>query len=87
MKKSHKRIIALGAAFALIVGCRGQASTPAPGPHASPRLTISGTILDPAGAPAPGVVLQLGPPKKAEVKSDEAGKYTITWKGLPDLVH
>lgn len=86
MEKPHKWIIVLGTAFALNVACRGQTAIPAPGRDVSPPLTISGTICDPSGAPAPGVVLQLGPPRKAEVKSDETGKYTVTWKGRPGLV-
>ena len=89
MKKRHKRIIALGAAFALNVVCQGQTFTPAPGPNGSPPLTISGTIFDPSGAPAPGVVLVLpagAAGSNAELKSDETGKYTFTWKGLPQLV-
>jgi hypothetical protein len=89
MRKRHQRIIALGAAFALNVVCQGQTLTPAPGPNGSPPLTISGTIFDPSGAPAPGVVLVLPPAaagSNAEVKSDETGKYNFTWKGLPQLV-
>ena len=87
MKKSHKRIIALGAALALNVVCQGQTATPAPGPKGRSPLTISGTIFDPSGAPAPGVVLQLGPAARSdtEVKSGATGKYTFTWKGRPGL--
>jgi hypothetical protein len=87
MKKPYKRIFALGAALALNWICQGQTSAPAD-PKAGPPQTISGTIFDPSGAPAPGVVLVLPPGaagSNAEVKSDETGKYTFTWKGRPDL--
>jgi hypothetical protein len=79
--KFGKRVFVLGAVLALNQICYGQSLTPAAGSNAPAPPNISGTIFDPSGAPAPGVVLELLPASassRRQVKSDETGKYTLS---------
>ena len=48
------------------------------------RLTTSGTVFDPSGAPAPGVLISVPPLANANppVQSDAGGKYQIGWQTM-----
>jgi protocatechuate 3,4-dioxygenase beta subunit len=45
-------------------------------------VTTSGTVFDPSGAPAPGVLLAMLPSGglRSPIQSDANGKYTLQWK-------
>jgi protocatechuate 3,4-dioxygenase beta subunit len=48
------------------------------------RITTSGTVFDPSGKPAPGVLLAMVPSGglRTPVQSDANGKYTLQWPAL-----
>ncbi len=46
-------------------------------------VTITGTVFDPSGAPAPGVEMSLMPRGQSQdSKSDAGGKFTVSWPPL-----
>lgn len=45
--------------------------------------TVSGTVFDPSGAPAAGVILTALPQRGATIRSDAGGKYTLQWESTP----
>lgn len=83
MKSSQSRVFILGAALVCGLVCHGQVTSFAGGNAiAGSARTISGTVLDPSGAPAPGVAIMLVPrtvAQNAETISDASGKYTVNW--------
>ena len=82
MKTLQKWIFIPALGFNIV--CQGQVFQTAD-PNAVPR-TITGTVYDPSGAPAPGVVLlstSPGPGPNTQIKSDASGKYTVTWQARP----
>jgi hypothetical protein len=86
MSSFQKWVLVFGAALICNVVCRGHAIPSEPtNPDHRPGLTIKGTVFDPSGAPAPGVVLSLLAPQERQTKSDTKGEYTITWAGQPPL--
>ena len=73
----------LGLALLSSPACRGQATpSSALAATARPGQTITGTVFDPAGAPAPGVEVWVTPGSSVlqEVKSDAGGRFTIPWQ-------
>ncbi len=87
MKRFHTWILVLGAVLVSSLVCQGQGGGGGgfgvANPNAGPALTITGTVFDPSGAPAPGVLLLLAPPtagQNAPIKSDANGKYTLNWQ-------
>ncbi|MGD1084549.1 MAG: carboxypeptidase regulatory-like domain-containing protein, partial [Verrucomicrobiota bacterium] len=63
----------------------GSAANPASRNIASAQVTNSGTVLDPSGAPAPGVFLSVGPSfgTNNKIQSDSAGNYALHWTTVP----
>ena len=48
----------------------------------SVRVTTSGTVFDPSGAPASGVFVAMLPAGWSPVRSDSSGKYTLQWQTM-----
>ena len=82
MRKFKERLSVLGAAF--VFGAAGQAQVlQLAGPGAGPMLTVTGTVFDASGAPAPGVLVSVVPGGAAanvQIRSDAGGKYTVRWQ-------
>lgn len=60
-------------------------TNPDPGASISvARITMSGTVFDPSGKPAPGVLLAMLPSGglRTPAQSDANGKYTLQWQAL-----
>jgi hypothetical protein len=84
MKTFNKQVLVLGLALVFGAFCHGQ-TFPRAGanPNLAPARTITGTVCDPSGAPAPGVLLLVVDPVNGpglDIKSDAGGKYAISWR-------
>jgi hypothetical protein len=81
MKRFQKWILLSGAALLSNLLCHGQVFQPA-NPNAVPPLTITGTVFDPSGAPAPGVDVAVTPGSglMQDLRSDAGGKFTVSWR-------
>ncbi len=84
MKGFLKWAVIPGAALVFATVCHGQTFPRAgPNPNLAPARTITGTVYDPSGAPAPGVLLLVVDPVNGpglDIKSDASGKYAISWQ-------
>ena len=56
--------------------------TTVPAAPANPVVTITGTVRDPSGKPAPGVLVKMWGDyvNMAEVKTDSDGRYSLNWR-------
>ena len=45
--------------------------------------TVSGTVFDPSGTPAAGVILTVLSQRGATIRSDAGGRYTLQWETMP----
>lgn len=85
MKELRKWAVIPGAALVFATACHGQAVTRAgANPNLAPARTITGMVFDPSGAPAPGVEMSVMPRSglAQDLKSDAAGKFTLSWQPL-----
>jgi len=85
MKRLEPWVLVLGVALVLGPACHGQAvPSTALTATAGPYQTVTGTVFDPSGAPAPGVEMWVTPGGSLlqEVKSGAGGKFTISWQPM-----
>jgi len=93
MKRLLKWAVIPVVALVFATVCQGQAVTRA-GANANlgPSLTITGTVFDPSGAPAPGVELFVMPQGGflQGLKAGAGGKFTLSWQpftpAIPDIL-
>jgi len=79
MKGFQKWVLILGVSCGLDPASHGQVTSGSP----SKALTITGTVFDPSGTPAPGVAVVFMPVTGNEpAESDTQGRYTVS--GLAD---
>jgi len=84
MKRVLKRVVIPGAALVFGMASHGQVAATRAGanPNLVPARTITGTVFDPSGAPASGVVVLVTPGSSLSqnLKSDASGKFALSWQ-------
>lgn len=85
MTKIRKWALIVVAVMNCIHAARGQFVN-AVAPNAPRTLTLTGTVFDPSGAPAPGIVMGTAPRTglaRLPILSDANGKYSLVWQPRP----